>query len=287
MPELPEVETVRRGLAAAAIQTPVIGIWRSKLKLRTGAHWQREGLKRLVGSTPQEVSRRGKYLIWEFAKPGSKPLGFLIHLGMTGRCGVVGADAPRAKHTHVVVSFSSGQQLRFVDPRRFGGVRVDTLAKILSAAPVGLLGPEPLDAGFSGEVLRERLGTSKRVIRDALLDQRAVAGIGNIYAIEALYRARIYPLVAARRLRPQAWARLAQSLANVLRIGVENGGTTLKDFRNVSGEVGRNQDDLRIYGRTGDPCPGCGTAIESAVHGGRTLMWCPFEQARPRSRWVS
>jgi len=287
VPELPEVETVRRGIAAANIQAPVVDVWRSKLKLRTGAHWRREGLGRLVGSTPREVARRGKYLIWEFAKPGAKPLGFLIHLGMSGRCGVVAADSPRAKHTHVVVSFSCGQQLRFVDPRRFGGVRVDTLTQILEMAPVGLLGPEPLDDGFCGELLRERLGTSKRVIRDALLDQRAVAGIGNIYAIEALYRAKIHPLVAARRLRPLAWARLAQELVNVLQIGIANGGTTLKDFRNVSGEVGRNQDDLRIYGRAGDPCPGCGNAIEAAVHGGRTLMWCPFEQARPRSRWVS
>ncbi len=286
MPELPEVETVRRGIAAAGLTSPVLEIYRSPLKLRTGAHWRREGLLKLVGATPGEVGRRGKYLIWEFAGRSGEALGLLIHLGMSGRCGVVATGDPQAKHTHVAVRFTSGQELRFVDPRRFGGVRVDALEAILNSPPVGNLGPEPLDPGFDGEVLRRRIGSSKRVIRDALLDQHAVAGIGNIYAIEALYRARIYPLVAARRLRAGAYSRLAAALVDVLTAGIENGGTTLKDFRNVVGEVGRNQDDLRIYGRAGESCPGCGATLEAAVHGGRSLMWCPVEQPRPRTRWV-
>ncbi len=285
MPELPEVETVRRGIAAAGLTEPVVSIYRSRLKLRTGAHWRREGLRQLIGATPAQVRRRGKYIIWEFTGGGER-LGFLIHLGMSGRCGVVQAQEPRVKHTHVAVRFDCGKELRFVDPRRFGGVRVERLDRLMATAPLGKLGPEPLDPGFDGEVLRGRLGKSQRVIRDALLDQHAIAGVGNIYAIEALYQAKIHPLVAARRLRPEAWARLAQALVRVLRVGIENGGTTLKDFRNVTGEVGRNQDDLRIYGRAGMPCPSCGAVLEAAVHGGRSLMWCPQEQPKPRTRWV-
>ena len=282
MPELPEVESVRRGLAEARIVAPVERVYRSRKKLRMDSP-----LRPLVGATPGPLRRRGKYIIWEFT-PGdgdaSSPLGLLLHLGMSGRCGIADALAPRVLHTHMILTFADHRELRFVDPRRFGGFRVSPLAELLEAPPLSKLGPEPIDPGFSGAVLAGRLGRSTRPIRDALLDQHAVAGVGNIYAIEALFEARIHPLTAAVKLRGSAWERLAKSLGEVLRRGIDNGGTTLKDFRNVVGEVGRNQDDLRVYGRGGESCPDCGRPLKSFVSGGRSGVFCPYDQSARRVR---
>ncbi len=278
MPELPEVESVRRGLVEAGIAAPVSRVWRSREKLRIDG-----ALTGLVGATPGAVRRRGKYLVWGMQTEG-EPLGLLIHLGMSGRCGVAAASAPRVVHTHAVVSFADGRELRFVDPRRFGGVRVAPLARIYAEAPLAALGPEPLDPGFDGEALARRLGRSERGLRDALLDQQAVAGIGNIYAMEALFLAGLNPLTPARSLKASAWERLAEALVTVLKQGIENGGTTLKDFRDVTGAVGRNQDDLRVYGREGEPCPRCGRALVGFVTGGRSGVYCPHDQPRRRTR---
>jgi len=282
MPELPEVESVRRGLISAQLSAPVSSLWRSEFRLRIGKHWATENLECLQGAVPGEVGRRGKYIVWTFH--GQSELGLVIHLGMSGRCGVTTVEQPRVLHTHLALSFADGRELRLVDPRRFGGLRAGPLAEILASPPIGDLGPEPLDAGFSGEVLQARLGSSARPIRDALLDQEAVAGLGNIYAVEALFLAGVYPLLEARRLHRSAWDRLAVAVISVLRQGIENGGTTLKDFRNVVGEVGRNQDDLKVYGRAGQPCPRCGTPLVGFVSGGRSGAYCPRDQPRPRTR---
>jgi formamidopyrimidine-DNA glycosylase len=287
MPELPEVESVRRGLAAAELRAPVVSVWRSDFKLRVGKHWQDENLKVLHGATPGSVGRRGKYVVWEFAGvDGGEPLGLVIHLGMSGRCGVATKEQPRVVHTHFVLEFADGRELRLVDPRRFGGVRAGVLAEIIKSEPLGSLGPEPLEKGFSGAVLAERLGGSARPIRDALLDQEAVAGLGNIYAVEALFAAGIHPLVEANRLHATAWDRLAVAIVGALQQGIENGGTTLKDFRNVVGEVGRNQDDLKVYGRADEACPKCGSKLVGFVSGGRSGAYCPRDQPRPRARVV-
>ena len=295
MPELPEVESVRRGLAEAKIRAPVLAIYRSRKKLRMST-----SLRPLLGAFPGEVCRRGKYIIWEFSRPKPKegqriatdaaeqenctegPLGLLLHLGMSGRCGITCAQQSRVPHTHMILTFEDGRELRFVDARRFGGFRVASLAEILGPPPIAALGPEPIDPGFSGRVLAARLGQSKRGLRDALLDQRAVAGVGNIYAIEALFEAGIHPLTAAFKLRDSAWDRLARALAGVLQRGIANGGTTLKDFRNVVGEVGRNQDDLRVYGRSGQPCPACGRPLKSFTSSGRSGVFCPYDQSAQR-----
>lgn len=283
MPELPEVESVRRGLEEAKIFAPVQRVFRSRKKLRMDSP-----LRSLVGATPGKLRRRGKYIVWEFSRADggdpSSAIGLLLHLGMSGRCGIAEAPAPRVLHTHMILTFADQRELRFVDPRRFGGFRVSPLAELLSAPPISRLGPEPIDPGFSGAVLAGRLGRSARPIRDALLDQHAVAGVGNIYALEALFEARIHPLTSAAKLRASAWERLAKSLGDVLRRGIDNGGTTLKDFRNVVGEVGRNQDDLRVYGRGGDPCPDCGRVLKSFVSGGRSGVYCPYDQSARRVR---
>ncbi len=303
MPELPEVESVRRGLVRGRLASPVISCWRSAFALREHAAWKHDALplQHLIGHVPGTLVRRGKYILWKFEQQAAlrprqmrattrdagakqQALGLLLHLGMSGRCGIVRAGTPMVAHTHLVLAFADGRELRLVDPRRFGGVRLTRYENLLNTPPVAQLGPEPLARGFRGELLAARLGQSVRAIRDALLDQHAVAGIGNIYAIESLFLSGIDPRTPAHRLRPHDWDAIASNLVKVLRASIERGGTTLKDFRNVSGEVGRNQDDLRIYGRDGSPCPSCGTIIVADRSTGRGLMWCPRCQPGRRAR---
>ena len=286
MPELPEVECVRRGLVRAKLNARLDSLWRSAKLLRTGAHWRRENLGVLDGRVPAKLERRGKFLVWSFELDRSKPAGLLVHLGMTGRLRVMTPEAPREPHTHLVLRFADGREVRFVDPRRFGGLRADDLETLRNSPPLRDLGPEPLSRGFGPEVLQERGGASARAVRDVLLDQRVVAGLGNIYVLEALYRARIHPLVAARRLRPSAWQRLAAATVDVLRQGIRNGGTTFRDYRGTDGSRGRNQESLRVYGRAGEECDSCGATLEGFVLGGRSGVYCPTEQARSGGRWI-
>jgi formamidopyrimidine-DNA glycosylase len=281
MPELPEVESVRRGLVRARLRVPVVDVWRSRSPLRIGAAWRDERLECLVGATPGAVDRRGKYIVWHF---DGDALGLVVHLGMSGRFGLARPDHARAPHTHFVLRFADDREVRLVDPRRFGGLRAGKLADLVRASPLAELGPEPLAKGFDGRVLAARAGASIRALRDVLLDQSVVAGVGNIYAVEALHVAGLHPLLPAARLRASAWDRLARAVQQVLRHAIDNGGTTLRDFRDVRGEAGRNQDELKVYGRAGAPCPSCGTPLRGFVHGGRSGVFCPRDQARPRGR---
>jgi formamidopyrimidine-DNA glycosylase len=282
MPELPEVESVRRGLQRARLRAPVVELFRSKSPLKVGAAWRKENLRALVGARPTTVDRRGKYIVWRFDRDDATPLGLVVHLGMSGHFGIAKPTQPRIAHTHFVLRFADDREVRLVDPRRFGGLRVATLDELWKSDPLAALGPEPIDAGFDGELLRTRVNESRRALRDVLLDQSVVAGVGNIYAIEACHRAGVHPLIGAHRLLPSAWDRLASALRDVMRQAIDNGGTTLRDFRDVSGEAGHNQDELRVYGRAGEACPRCGTILRGFVHAGRGGVFCPVDQARPR-----
>ncbi len=284
MPELPEVEQVVRSLAAANVTARVGRVWRSELALRTGEAWRRE-LERsedLRGRTPGRPGRRGKYILWPF---GSVRL--LLHLGMSGRVDLVRRAEQVAPHTHLRLEFADGRSLRFVDPRRFGGFNVAPAAQQDERPPLSDLGPEPLTDDFDGTALASRLRGSARTIRDGLLDQRVVAGLGNIYVNEALFDAGLHPQLRARRLRDSAWERLARSVVVVLQRGLDNGGTTLRDYRDASGKRGRNQDRLWVYGRAGQPCRRCRATLEGFVIGGRSGVRCPACQPRPRTRFVS
>jgi formamidopyrimidine-DNA glycosylase len=194
--------------------------------------------------------------------------------------------AQRPPHTHVELRLEDDRVLRFVDPRRFGGVRARPWAVLLAEPPLCALGPEPLSPAFDGERLRIAAGQSRRPLRDVLLDQRVVAGVGNIYAIEALFRARLHPLLPAQRLAPSAWDRLAAAVREVLEQGLRNGGTTLRDYRDAEGNAGENQNALWVYGRAGEPCRACGEPIERFELGGRGGAFCPHDQRRPRTRRV-
>lgn len=288
MPELPEVESVRRGLARARLRAPLTGIWRSDKPLRIGATWRNEQLELLSGRVPARVTRRGKYLVWEFADPAKKTpdVGLLIHLGMTGRVLVQQPDEPQVEHTHLRLDFADGRQVRFVDPRRFGGLRTDTLEALHATAPLHELGPEPLGGKLTGASLAEAAGRSRRCIRDVLLDQSIIAGVGNIYALEALFEAGIDPRSSARRLRSTAWDRIADAVVRVLEQGIENGGTTIRDYQDASGAQGRNQTALWVYGRAEQPCRRCQTTLEGFVLGGRGAVRCPTCQPRPPGGWV-
>jgi formamidopyrimidine-DNA glycosylase len=286
MPELPEVESVRRSLMRKRLLAPVRSVWRSELALRTGHAWQDERLALLRGATPQRWERRGKHLLWQLVSRSGEALGLLVHLGMTGRLDVVRAGDARPPHAHVELWLEDDRVLRFVDARRFGGVRARPWDTLLAESPLCELGPEPLAAGFDGERLRAAAGASRRPLRDVLLDQRVVAGVGNIYAIEALFRARLHPLLPAERLAPSAWERLAVAVREVLEQGLRNGGTTLRDYRDADGNAGSNQNTLWVYGRAGEACRVCGAAIEPFVLGGRGGAFCPQDQRRPRSSMI-
>lgn len=285
MPELPEVESVRRSIERAGIDGPIVGVWRSGKKLRTGTQWRREKLSLLMHAQPGPIERRGKFIVWRF-EVGDVSLGWLVHLGMSGRFVLSDPAQPREPHTHVVVDFGCGHQVRFVDPRRFGGMRVASIETLFGESPLAELGPEPLDPSFDGSVLELAAGHSKRALRDVLLDQQIVAGVGNIYANEALFEAGLHPLLPAYRLKRSAWNRLAVAVVQVLQRGLDNGGTTLRDYRDGDGQEGRNQHALNVYGRAGEACRRCGETIRPFTHGNRNGAFCPHDQARPRARRI-
>lgn len=288
MPELPEVETVRRELMRRRPRGAVAAVWRSAHALRTGEQWHRrhEHLDRLLGATPGRIERRGKYLLWTFVED-HRPWTLLLHLGMTGRCEIVHPDAKLAVHTHVRLTTTDAREIRFVDARRFGGVRVDQRERLYARPPLSEMGPEPLGRDFSGAHLAERGARSRRPLRDILLDQRVVAGVGNIYAVEACFAARLHPLLPGARLASSAWERLAVCLREILSCAIANKGTTLRDYRRPGGETGEHAAALRVYGRAGEHCHSCGAQLVGFVSSGRSGAYCPREQNRPRTRWVA
>ncbi|MEJ2107840.1 MAG: bifunctional DNA-formamidopyrimidine glycosylase/DNA-(apurinic or apyrimidinic site) lyase [Acidiferrobacteraceae bacterium] len=267
MPELPEVETTRRGIAPAVTGHVVRGVLVRDRRLRWPVP---PGLSRdLPGATINKVRRRAKYLLLETDR-GT----VIIHLGMSGSLRVVPADSPPSAYDHVDIVLDDGMCLRLRDPRRFGAVlwtRGDPMGHRLLAR----LGPEPLDPALDANALRARLKGRRRAIRDTLLDSHVIAGIGNIYANEALFRAGIDPRRAAGRIGRERCGRLLDALRAVLTDAIRAGGSSLRDFRRADGNPGYFQLSLQVYGRAGEPCPVCGTPIRRQVRGARSLYFCP------------
>ncbi len=270
MPELPEVETTRRGIAPAVTGHLVQRVVVRDRRLRWPVP---QALSReLPGARITAVRRRAKYLLLDTDR-GT----VLIHLGMSGSLSVVPAGSPPSAHDHVDIVLDRGNCLRLRDPRRFGAV-LWTRGNPERHRLLAGLGPEPLDPAFDGETLRARLHGRRRAIRDVLLDSHIVAGVGNIYANEALFRAGIDPRRAAGRISRERCTRLVHSLRAVLREAIRAGGSTLRDFRRADGRPGYFQLDLRMYGRDGQPCRVCGTPIRRQVLGARSLYFCPHCQ---------
>lgn len=267
MPELPEVETTRRG-----IEPFVTGrrIEHAVLRHR-GLRWPitRGFVDHVAGQQIRHLRRRAKYLIFDLDAGA-----ILLHLGMSGSLRVLPADTPVLAHDHVDLVLDSGQCLRFNDPRRFGCVlwtRHDPLEHPLLAA----LAPEPLSDDFNVEYLAKACRGRSVAIKQLLMNGRIVVGVGNIYASEALFRSKIRPRRSARRLRREEIAALVQAVKDVLQDAIRAGGTTLRDYVNADGNPGYFRQKLFVYERSGEPCRVCGTAIKHFVQGQRSTYFCP------------
>lgn len=287
MPELPEVETVRRGLEPVLQGARLTRVRQNRPDLRFP--FPERFPERLEGATVLRLDRRAKYLLF----PLSTGETWVSHLGMTGRFTLDGAQlgefeepAPIAgKHEHVslcAVRDGATTRVGFADARRFGFMGLIPTEAVDAHPWFAGLGPEPLGNGFSGAHLAEAFAGRKQNIKVSLLDQRIVAGLGNIYVCEALYRARISPLVAAGSVSRPRLERLATEVREVLKDAIEAGGSTLKDFANAEGGQGYFQHRFDVYGREGRPCRGddCTGVVKRIVQGGRSTFYCPSCQRR-------
>ncbi|RDS84029.1 bifunctional DNA-formamidopyrimidine glycosylase/DNA-(apurinic or apyrimidinic site) lyase [Dyella psychrodurans] len=271
MPELPEVETTRRGIAPHLIGRRIVSVTLRRADLR----WPipREISDVLPGQRIDEVERRAKYLLLH-TSAGSA----LLHLGMSGVLRVLPPDIPAGAHDHVDLLLEPTRQereriLRFTDPRRFGCLLwqpAGTTHELLAN-----LGPEPLTDAFDGALLWQRSRGRKAAVKLFLMDNAIVVGVGNIYASEALFAAGIDPRRAAGSVSRPRYERLAAEVKRILAWAIERGGTTLRDFLNPDGAPGYFFRELSVYGREGEPCKVCGTAIRQAVIGQRSTFWCP------------
>jgi formamidopyrimidine-DNA glycosylase len=268
VPELPEVETIRRQLAPELPGRRVLEAWGfPSPKFAPAVHASRAELG--------EVSRRGKYLLITMHGAGRREL--VIHLGMTGSL-VLEQAPPRDAYTRAWWCLDDGRTLLLRDPRRFGRVAVIDAGDHHLLPTLARMGPEPLSAEFTPEGLRKALAASRVDVKTQLLNQRVVAGLGNIYADEALWRAHINP--AVHRIGPERASALHAAIRAVLTEALENRGTTLRDYRQLGGDRGQNQFHLDVYGRGGQACNRCGTALRTRVLSGRTTTWCPSCQPR-------
>lgn len=257
-----------------AIGARIAAVWDSGKGLHMQRKPPRAALRGLVGGQLTAIRRIGKYLLIDTDGPRS----LLVHLGMTGRLRLHAKADPRARHTHVVLDLGA-RELRFSDPRRFGQIDVVTRATERAHPALALLGPDPLTDGVDPVALHARARATKAMLKAFLLDQRVLAGVGNIYASEALWRARLRPTTRAHRLTAAGANRLAEAVGEVLAHALENGGTSLRDFVDADGAEGENADYLWVYGRTGEPCPRCQTPIRRTVLQGRATFFCPTCQS--------
>lgn len=264
MPELPEVETVRRGIEPHLIGEEVISIEVRNHKLR---HPVPKEIEQFVGEEIQSVERRAKYLI---IKGRRKQL--IFHLGMSGVIRILPSGSELKKHDHIIIALSSGKSLIYNDPRRFGFLLIfdrDETPSFFSH-----LAPEPLSEQFTVEALWPKLRNRKRAIKTILMDQEFVVGAGNIYANEALFRAGIRPTRAANRVTKKELTRLVSAVKAVLARAIEEGGTTLKDFTTPDGHPGYFAQELAVYGQKDQPCVVCGEKIERILLAQRATYFC-------------
>ncbi len=266
MPELPEVETTRRGIAPHLVGRRVDAVHLRRPDLR----WPIPTAisRALPGQEIFAVSRRAKYLLLETAAGSA-----LLHLGMSGMLRVLDPDTPVGKHDHYDLQLDSGRVLRFTDPRRFGCLLwqgPDEVHPLLAT-----LGPEPLSDAFDGDLLWHLSRGRRGAVKNFIMDQAVVVGVGNIYASEALFAAGIHPARAAGKVSRARYAALAIEIRRILAHAIRRGGTTLRDFLAPDGAPGYFEQELMVYGRAGEACRTCGTPIRSRMIGQRNTFWCP------------
>jgi len=275
------VETVRRGLAPALVGRMIKRARTKRPDLRFP--FPPRFAARLTGRRVDTLERRAKYILAHLDDGHV----WITHLGMTGRWSILGqkqqpgdfyyAEPPNPAHTHVIIETEEGARLEFNDPRRFGYMDLIPEAELETHAFFKGLGPEPLGNEFHEPYLKRVLAGKKTSIKAALLDQRVVAGLGNIYVVEALHRAGIAPTLAAGRISARRLDKLYHAIRAVLEEAIEAGGSTLSDYAAVDGAQGGFQHRFRVYDREGEACStkDCGGTIKRAVHGGRSTFWCP------------
>ena len=265
MPELPEVETSRRGIEPHLVGATILHtvVRNSRLRWPVSAE-----IQALRNQPVLSVQRRAKYLLLEL------PEGWIIiHLGMSGSLRVLPYDLPPEKHDHVDLVMNNGKVLRYTDPRRFGAW---LWAKELDGHHVlAHLGPEPLSESFNADYLLQKCAKKKTAIKPWLMDNKLVVGVGNIYASESLFMAGILPDRPAMSLSAAEAEVLVKTIKAVLLHSIEQGGTTLRDFLQTDGKPGYFAQELQVYGRAGQPCKICGTAIEISKHAQRSTFFCP------------
>lgn len=277
MPELPEVETVRRGLERHLVGRRItqVEVGRERVVRRTS---REELIAGLIDTTVIAADRRGKYLLCRLDSGES----MMIHLRMSGQVLLAEGGTPRPPHTHVVMHLDDGREAWFVDPRTFGEVVVFDPAHITEQLPgVAALGVDPIADEFPRAELRRIVRSTSRALKPLLLDQHVIAGIGNIYADEVLHRARLRPHRAANSIDAAATWRLHAAIVDILSASIAAGGSTLGDAQYVDlmGQSGSYQDDHRVYGRTGERCSTCGRGwIRRTISGGRSTHFCPVCQ---------
>ena len=269
MPELPEVETI-----AADLRPHLVGrtIERCELAFPTIVrHPEPEQfVDAVTGMRIESVGRRGKYILIQL----QSSVLLVVHLGMTGQLRIVDPVTPLEKHTHAVFLLDDGKQLRYRDPRRFGRLLVGTELQLVESKKLPRLGPEPIDPAFEADELYRRLRKRRAPLKAVLLDQGAIAGVGNIYADESLHRARLRPTRIANRVSKKSARRLHEALRDSLMVAIANRGSSVDTYRDAWGEMGGQQEELLVYGRGGEPCLTCGRTLSSVRIAGRTTVFC-------------
>ncbi len=279
MPELPEVETVRRGLLPVLTGRRLTQVVQRRPDLRFPL--PRDFGRRLLGRCVLGITRRGKYLL--IGLDGDET--WLVHLGMSGRFCIDGIDAgPPGAHDHLLLATDDGRHLRFCDPRRFGFMDLASNEALDTHPHLARLGPDPLGDGFDAAWLASRLAGRRAPLKAALLDQAVVAGMGNIYASESLFRARLSPLRMSATVTGAGAERLVAAIREIFAEAIEAGGSSLRDHRQPSGELGFFQHCFAVYGRPGEPCPGCRCnvaqtgGIRRILQSGRSTFYCGHRQ---------
>jgi len=276
MPELPEVETVRRGLAPAMEGKRILSVEtrRESLRFPFPANFN----QRIEGARMTRLGRRAKYLVGELSNGEA----LIMHLGMTGRFTVSGSKPGKfhyqagehEKHDHVVFGMQGGGRIVFNDARRFGFMDLWPVGDLESYPPFAGMGPEPISNAFSGAYLTEAFRGKKTAVKSALLDQNVVAGLGNIYVSEALFRAGISPKKLAGSLRKDRLERLAAEVRHVIEEAIIAGGSTISDFKTADGELGYFQHSFQVYDREGEGCVVCEKPVKRMVQSGRSTFYC-------------
>jgi formamidopyrimidine-DNA glycosylase len=276
MPELPEVETIVRDLRSVLVGRRISSLALHRADILRFPTYE-VFMSSLPGRRITAIDRRGKFIFCRLADVqhnGHEPDELIFHLGMTGHLLVCDPNAATARHTHLRALLDNDRELRFDDIRRFGRILMGPRAALEKAGMLPRLGVEPLSAGFDAARLDRLFRTTTRTLKATLLDQRSVAGLGNIYVDEACHAAGVRPTRRAHRLTRAERAALLAAIPAVLEKAIRNRGTTFDDYRDVWNSKGRNGEALQVYGRAGRPCLSCGTVLRSTVVAGRTTVYC-------------